>query len=207
MSETDVEQLVKLALSQFGDAWHCDNVCYLWIHNNWSPTKDKPRPKNWGNQIRNLEKAVRDALTLRSPPADPGARGSKSRSPPRPRSPPRSLGSSLGSSSSAPDQDKAAIVARLMANSDAELPEKFDWTAPSHVPLETLDYHWIPQLHQAVADSRLCSWPREMKPADEGIQSLGISTLNYGYRFKFRFQDDGRGELLYHGAAVGKHWT
>jgi len=42
-----------------------------------------------------------------------------------------------------------------------------------------------------------------MKPADQGIQSLGISTLNYGYRFKFRFQDNERGELLYHGAAVG----
>ena len=42
-----------------------------------------------------------------------------------------------------------------------------------------------------------------MKPADQGIQFLGISTLNYGYRFKFRFQDNGRGELLYHGAAVG----
>ena len=136
MSETDVSQLAELALSQFGDAWRCDNVSYLWIHNNWSATKDKPRPKNWGNQIRNLEKAVWDALTLLSPPADPSARGSKSRSPPRPRSPPRSLGSSLGSSSSAPDQDKAAIVARLMANSDAELPEKFDWTAASHVPLE-----------------------------------------------------------------------
>ena len=44
---------------------------------------------------------------------------------------------------------------------------------------------------------------RVMKPADQGIQSLGISTLNYGYRFTFRFQDNGRGELLYHGAAVG----
>ena len=43
-----------------------------------------------------------------------------------------------------------------------------------------------------------------MRRYDQGIQSLGISTLNYGYRFKFRFHDNGRGELLYHGAAVGK---
>ena len=89
-----------------------------------------------------------------------------------------------------------------MTNSDAELPEISDWTPTSHVPLKTLD-EWISQLHLAVADSRLCSWPRVMKPADQGIQSLGIATLNYGYRFKFRFQDNGCGELLYHGAAVG----
>ena len=203
MSETDVSQLVELALSQFGDAWHCDNVCYLWIHNNWSETKGKPRPKDWGKQIKKLEKAVRDALIQRCPPPDPWARRSKSRSPPspsRPHFPPRSFCSSLGSSSSAPDQDKAAIVARLMANPDAEL--KFDRAAASHVPLETLD-GWISQLHLAVAESRVCSWARDMKPAEQGIHSLGISTLNYGYRFKFRFQDNECGELLYHGAAVG----
>ena len=89
-----------------------------------------------------------------------------------------------------------------MTNSDAELPRILDWTATSHVPLKTLD-DWISQLHLAVADSRLCSWPRVMKPAEQGIQSLGIATLNYGYRFKFRFQDNGCGELLYHGAPVG----
>ena len=44
---------------------------------------------------------------------------------------------------------------------------------------------------------------RAMKPADQGIQSLGISTLHYGYRFKFRFEDNGRGELLFHGTSVG----
>ena len=107
MSETDVSQLVELALNQFGDDWHRDNVNYLWIHNHWSETKDKPKPKKWGIQIRNLEQAVRNALTLRSPPL------ARSRSP---RSPPRSLCSSLGSSSSAPDPqnlEKTHIVARL----------------------------------------------------------------------------------------------
>ena len=153
-------------LAAFGNAGRDNqNLNYAWLHNNWSETKGKPRPKDWGKQIKKLEKAVRDALILRSPPPDPWARRSKSRSPPspsRPHSPPRSLGSSLGSSSSAPDQDKTAIVARLMANSDAGLPEKFDRTAASHVPLETLD-DWISELHLAVANSRLCSWPRVMK--------------------------------------------
>ena len=202
MSETDCSELVELALNQFGDDWHCDNVNFLWIHKHWKETKDKPKPKNWGKQIRKLEQAVRNALTLRSPPPPLASRrAGRSRSPPRsrsPRSPPRSLGSSLGSSSST---EKGNIVARLML-SDAALPKKLDRTAASHVPLKTLD-DWIEQLHLAVAESPLCSWPRVMKPADQGIQSLGISTLHYGYRFKFRFKDNRRGELLFHGTSVG----
>ena len=201
MSETDVSQLVELALNQFGDAWHCANVSYLWIHNHWSETKDKPKPKKWGNQIRKLEQAVRNALTLRSRPRSPPpgprcasrsrslspqrlhARLSRPRSPQRlrarlsrPRSPPRSLGSSLGSSSSAPgpqDLEKRYIVARLMTSPDA-LPEQLDRSATSHVPRLTLD-DWISELHQAVANSRLCSWPPGMTKREEGIQSLGIS--------------------------------
>ena len=66
MSETDCSQLVELALNQFGDDWHCDNVNFLWIHNHWGETKGKPKPKKWGSQIRNLEQAVRNALTLRA---------------------------------------------------------------------------------------------------------------------------------------------
>ena len=70
MSETDVSQLVELALNQFGDAWHCDNVCYLWIHNNWSQTKGKPkkeswsRTKGWKKPIKELEEAVRNVWFL-----------------------------------------------------------------------------------------------------------------------------------------------
>ena len=66
MSETDVNELVELALDQFGDTWHCDNVNFLWVHNHWSVTKDVPKPRKWGKQIRALEKAVRNALTLRN---------------------------------------------------------------------------------------------------------------------------------------------
>ena len=196
MSETDVSQLVELALDEFGDAWHLDGVNYLWIHNNWSRTKGKPRPKTWGRQIRDLEEAVRNALTLRSPPVTHGSprpqsptatrllqRGaSRSRSPQRldaslsrSRSPPRSLG---GSSSSAPgphdlEQEKRNIVDRLMRSPDA-LPEQLDLSATTHVPLLTMD-DWIAELHEAVANSRLCSWPPGMRRTEQGIQSLGIS--------------------------------
>ena len=42
-----------------------------------------------------------------------------------------------------------------------------------------------------------------MTGRDQAIQSIGIATLNYGYRFKFRFFDNECGELLFHGAVVG----
>ena len=82
--------------------------------------------------------------------------------------------------------------------------EQEDWTATSHVPPPRLD-DWVKEFHETVAASPLCSWPEDpvMKPTEQGIQALGIATLNYGYRFKFRFQDNECGELLYHGAAVG----
>ena len=44
---SDVGQLVAIALAQFGDAWHEDNVNYTWLHANWSQTRDSPRPKHW----------------------------------------------------------------------------------------------------------------------------------------------------------------
>ena len=148
---------------------------------------------------------MRNALTLRSPPPVTHGRprlqsstatrlprrcASRSRSPPRlhaslsrTRSPPRSLESSLGSSSSAPvcriwkdlgdNFPNRNIVARLMTSPDA-LPEQLDRIATSHVPLLTLD-DWIAELHEAVANSRLCSWPPGMKKTEQGIQSLGIS--------------------------------
>jgi hypothetical protein len=89
-----------------------------------------------------------------------------------------------------------------MANTAGELPCDRSWTAEPHAPLETLD-QWIEELHKAVDASPLCSWPRAMKGKDQAIQSIGVATLNYGYRFKFRFSDDECGDLFYHGAAVG----
>ena len=99
-------------------------------------------------------------------------------------------------------QQRKAIVDRLMASTAAPLPESPDWIAPPHKQRETLD-HWIEELHEAVQVSSLCSWERPMKPREQGIQALGIATLNYGYCFKFRFKDDGHGDLLHHGTAVG----
>ena len=58
---SDVKQLVELALAQFGDAWHKDNVNYTWLHKNWSHTRDRPRPNTWGAQIKQLERDVRKA--------------------------------------------------------------------------------------------------------------------------------------------------
>ncbi len=39
MSATDVQQLATLALEQFGNDWHEDNVTYEWIHTKWSQSK------------------------------------------------------------------------------------------------------------------------------------------------------------------------
>ena len=207
---SDVKQLVELALAQFGDAWHKDNVNYTWLHKNWSHTRDRPRPNTWGTQIKQLERDVRKALTALSPP--PGPRPAESHRSRSPRRDPQAhqlevpqasqVSQSSGGSGSGEQTRKQAIVDSLMANTAAELLDSSDWSAASHVPLETMD-KWIRELHKAVDASPLCSWPRVMKPTDQGIQSLGIATLNYGYRFKFRFQDNECGDLLFHGAPVG----
>jgi len=69
---------------------------------------------------------------------------------------------------------------------------------------------WVAALHEAVKVSPVCSWEPGMTPSVQGIHSLGLCTLSYGYRFKFRFQDRAdRAEseellpLFYHGTRVG----
>ena len=62
----------------------------------------------------------------------------------------------------------------------------------------------------------MCAWRVKPKGKDECIQAIGIATLRYGYKFKFRFYDpyggDGdvpdehngeKGQLCFHGAPVG----
>ena len=91
MSEKEVNQLAILALAEFGDAWHNDNVTYTWLHANWNQTRGKPRPKTWKTQIKQLGDDVWKALTALSPPPGPilvesdrsrmvGSRGGQKRS-------------------------------------------------------------------------------------------------------------------------------
>ena len=197
MSDEDVSQLVALAKTQFGDTWP-DYATRAWIHETWRETKDTPRPRTWGQRIRKLQHAVHTSLE-----------STRSRSPPQHRRPP-SIAAEMRPNSSeessamidgGDDARKRLLVARLMYNIDAELPQSRE-LSEAHVPLETMD-DWIRELHMAVKCSRLCSWDRIMKPRDQGIQSIGLATLNYGYKFKFRFHDDQRGDLLYHGTSVG----
>ena len=88
-------------------------------------------------------------------------------------------------------------------------------TMPLHVPLKTVD-EWVAQLHKAVEASNLCAWRVKPKGKDECIQAIGIATLRYGYKFKFRFNDPYRGngdvpaehvsetgQLCFNGAPVG----
>ena len=82
------------------------------------------------------------------------------------------------------------------------------WTPVSHEPLATLN-EWVEKLWAAVAGSQYCSWEKastttqQASSRQQAIQSLGIATLIYGQRFKFRFEDNLHGELVWHGAAVG----
>jgi len=69
-------------------------------------------------------------------------------------------------------------------------------------PMETLD-KWIEELHEAVGESQLCSWPKPMRGNDKAIQAIGLTTVHYGYCFKFSFEDDGIGDKVYHGLPVG----
>ena len=79
-----MDELVQLALATFGDAWHEDNVTYSWLHANWSQTRDRPRPKVWRKQIKQLKVDVLTALTvLRQPAVRNASERQKSRSPHR----------------------------------------------------------------------------------------------------------------------------
>ena len=152
MSDTEeVNNLVQLALAEFGDAWYRDNVNYAWLHAHRPETRDRPRPKKkWGTQIYQLEHDVRKALTALRPPPETPVRSYKSRSPRRDTEarhvePPNAsqFSQSIGSSGSEGPSQLQVIVDRLMANTAAELPcdsaDKKSWTAEPHAPLETLD--------------------------------------------------------------------
>ena len=100
---------------------------------------------------------------------------------------------------------KQGLVDRLMESPDV-LPHscswKNSWWAVSRTPLNYMD-EWVHELHEAVDASPVCSWGPGMTKKFQSIQSLGLSTLSYGYCFKFRFQDEGQGDLFYHGTPVG----
>ena len=130
MTEAQVNELLQLALATFGDAWHEDNVSYSWLHANWTETRDRPRPKVWRKQIKQLKVDVLTALTvLRQPAVRNASERQRSRSPHRdhrlqqlttPQAA-RLFRVSSSCNSSGHFLRKRAIVAKLMANTDANL--------------------------------------------------------------------------------------
>ena len=219
-TELDVEEVCATALSQFGEAWHNDNVNYIWIVKNWSKTHGMTKPKNWPSKnIKDLYAAVSNKLTATHPPSDPASsrqtvtrtadRDSqsmdRSRSPHRP--PADAVGSQAGgfhSSNSSWSWDalqnrKVSIVRDLMMDLSASaLPRVENWRPEIYVPRQTID-EWVEELHDAVNESRLCAWPPGMTKRQQGVHAVGLATLSYGYCFKFRFVDDGVGALVWHG--------
>ena len=147
MSDTDVRQLVVLALAEFGYDWHDDNVTYMWLHTNWRQTRDRPRPTGaWGKQIRKLEHDVRTALTAERPPPDPmPAARHRSRSPHRdPQVHQLEVPQASQVLAAVVQRDthqKQAIVDRLMANTAAQLSagDHENWIPKAHVPMATID--------------------------------------------------------------------
>ena len=69
MTEAQVNEPVQLALATIGDVWHEDNVTYSWLHAKWSQARDRPRPKVWRKQIKQLKVDVLTALTVLRQPA------------------------------------------------------------------------------------------------------------------------------------------
>ena len=163
-----------------------------------SATKDRPRPRVWGKQIKRLKNDVLTALAvLRQPAVNNASERQRSRSPHgdnRSRQWTTSQNARLSRVSSRYKSDehlrKQAIVDRLMSKTIVKFPDILETSETSHVPFDTQDL-WIYHLHRAVDASPLCSWPRVMEPTDEGIHALGVATLNPRYRFMFRFRDDG----------------
>ena len=82
MTEAHINELVQLALDTFEDGSHEDNLTYAWLHGNWSATRDRPRPKAWGKQIKRLRNDVLTALAvLRQPAVNNASERQRSRSP------------------------------------------------------------------------------------------------------------------------------
>ena len=167
ITEGDVDELIQKALLAFGDSWHHDgNVSFRWVHENWSQTKDQPKPNKWKGHIRTLTTLVWASLEKSHPPivSERHCDGEEQF-----------------------DVDKTRIVRELMDTR---------WIFPDESAVSSVDA-WVNSFHAAVAKSALASWV--MKDPEKGVQSIGLATLDYGYRFKFRFEDDGEGELMYHG--------
>ena len=209
VTELDVEEVCATALSQFGEAWHNDNVNYGWILEHWSKTHGLPRPKNWPSKnIKQLEAAVREKMTATHPPSDPASsRQTRNRS----RSPHRlqadTVSSQTGGFHSSNyswceddlQKRKQSIVRDLMEQCASALPEDPNWHPELYVPRQTIDA-WVEELHNAVNESSHCAWPPGMTKRQQGVHAVGIATLSYGYCFKFRFVDNGVGTLVWHGS-------
>ena len=207
---SDVSQLVALASAEFGEHWKNDKVNYAWVHANWRQTKDSSR--SWSKETRSWREKVKKMCCdtckyLTALESLSGPESHRSRSPRQDKNArfvPQASRSSLSYGRGGKDwwTQRQAIVDRLVANNDAELPWIEDETLPDpykpkpHVPMETMD-QWVEEFHKSVMASPLCSWKRPMCPRERGIQAIGLRTCHKGYRFKFRFQDHGgAGELF-----------
>ena len=187
---SNAEELAHKASAEFGDAaQYC--VTYKWLHYNWSETKDSPSASKAGKKLKKLWHDVEEILKKLSPPSNPSQSSGN-----------QSSGSPSTHEGYQPDrasnERRQALVDRLMENTAAPLPDSCSW----HTPLNYMD-EWVHELHKAVDASPVCSWEPGMTTKFQCIQSLGLSTLSYGYCFKFRFQDEGQGDLFYHGTPVG----
>ncbi len=187
--DSDDAELVCKAKGDFQDAWgDVGNVCYQWTHASWSKVGSLTR---WSSTVKNLTRAVWTALEESAPSASSAPSAPSARSAPS---------VSSASSAPAPPVQLGPIVDELMGTSWG------DPRAPD--PPSTVD-SWINRLDEKVASSSLSSWEQHddegrLKPKRTlGIYSIGLATLECGFKLTIRFKDNGKGRLMYHGCPPG----
>ena len=212
--DSDVAELVCKAKGDFQDAWgDVGNVCYKWTHASWSKVGSLTR---LSSTVKNLTGAVWTALEESAPSASSASSAGPSRKRITTKVDAKTAQAVFGAittephdrmpyaadeSAPAPPDQLRSIVDELIGTSWG------DPRAPSD-PLSTVD-DWINRLDEKVASSSLSSWEQHddkgrLTPQRKlGIYSIGLATLECGFKFEIRFKDNGKGKLMYHGCPPG----